>query len=120
MKLPNSLQARVLALVLATVSVVWLAAAAFTWREAHGELDELLDGHLAQAAALLIVRQVDDIEDREDDQGIDAPTLHRHAPKVAFQIWHEGRLVARSANAPSAPMSELRSGFATPKISREH
>lgn len=116
MKLPRSLQARVLALVLATVSVVWLAAAAITWWEARDELDELLDGHLAQAAALLIVRQVDDIEDREDDQGIDAPALHRHAPKVAFQIWHEGRLVARSANAPAAPMSGLRSGFASPKI----
>lgn len=119
MKLPRSLQARVLALVLATVSVVWLAAAAITWWEARDELDELLDGHLAQAAALLIVRQVDDIEDREDDKGIDAPTLHRNAPKVAFQIWHEGRLVARSANAPAAPMSGLRSGFASPKIGGE-
>lgn len=119
MKLPRSLQARVLALVLASVTAVWLAAAAITWWEAHDELDELLDGHLAQAAALLIVRQVDDIEDAEDDAGIEAPTLHRHAPKVAFQIFHEGRLVARSANAPAAPMSTLRSGFATPKLGGE-
>ena len=119
MKPPRSLQARVLALVLASVTAVWLAAAAITWGEARDELDELLDGHLAQAAALLIVRQVDDIEDLEDDAGIDAPTLHRHAPKVAFQIFHEGRLVARSANAPAAPMSMLRSGFATPSIDGE-
>jgi two-component system sensor histidine kinase QseC len=118
-KRPRSLQARVLALVLASVTAVWLAAAAITWWEARDELGELLDGHLAQAAALLIVRQVDDIEDAEDAAGIEAPTLHRHAPKVAFQIFHEGRLVARSANAPAAPMSTLRSGFATPSIDGE-
>ncbi|WP_298835178.1 ATP-binding protein [uncultured Piscinibacter sp.] len=119
MKILHSLQARVLALALATVSLVWLAAAAFTWWEARNELGELLDGHLAQAAALLIVRQVDDIEETEDDARIDAPTLHRHAPKVAFQIWHEGRLVARSANAPATPMTALRRGFASPEIAGE-
>ena len=31
MNLPRSLQGRLLALVLATVSVVWLAASAITW-----------------------------------------------------------------------------------------
>src|SRR5690606_27814662 len=95
-KLPRSLQARVLVLALASMLAVWLAAAAFTWREAQGELDELLDGHLAQAAALLIVRQVDEIEEPEDDERIDAPALHRYAPKVAFQVWRKGELVARS------------------------
>ena len=46
----GSLQARVLALVLGTAACVWLAAAALTWVDARHELDELLDGHLAQAA----------------------------------------------------------------------
>ncbi len=70
-------------------------------RRAH-ELDELLDSHLAQAAALLVVQQAREIED--DDDGVDAPSLHRYAPKVAFQVFHEGRLALRSANAPAAPM----------------
>ena len=43
MKPLRSLQARLLALVLATVSVVWLAAAIITWRDAQHELDELLE-----------------------------------------------------------------------------
>ncbi len=119
MKPLRSLQARVLAGVLASVTLVWLAAAAFTWHEAQDELDELLDGHLAQAAALLILRQVDDIEEPEDDERIDAPTLHRYAPKVAFQVWHKRELAARSANAPTAPMADIRSGFATTKIAGE-
>jgi two-component system sensor histidine kinase QseC len=118
-KILRSLQARVLALALAGLIVVWLAAAAFTWVEAQGELDELLDGHLAQAAALLIVRQVDEIEEPEDDERIDAPALHRYAPKVAFQVWRKRELVARSANAPSAPMAEISSGFATTTIAGE-
>lgn len=119
MKILRSLQARVLALALASLIIVWLAAAAFTWVEAQGELDELLDGHLAQAAALLIVRQVDEIEEPEGDERIDAPALHRYAPKVAFQVWRKRELVARSANAPSTPMAEMRSGFATTTIAGE-
>lgn len=112
---PHSLQARVLVMVLAAVAFVWLAAAVLTWFDARHELDELLDGHLAQAAALLVVQQAGEIED--DARAIDAPALHRYAPKVAFQVFHEGRLVLRSANAPHTalidPGRNFRSGFAT-------
>lgn len=112
----RSLQARVLALALAAVSMAWIAAAVFTWREAQHELDELLDGHLAQAAALLVVQQAHEID---DDEHSEAPTLHRYAPKVAFQVWRQGTLVARSANAPTQPMAAVRSGFASPTIAGE-
>ena len=102
MKPLASLQGRLIALVLAAVAAVWLAAAVQTWFEVRHEIDELLDSHLAQAAALLVVQQAGEIDD--DGPGIDAPTLHRYAPKVAFQVFHEGRLVLRSANAPVQPM----------------
>lgn len=98
---PYSLQARLLALVLALVAAVWLAAAAVTWFDARHELDELLDGHLAQAAALLVAQQARGVD---DDGDVDAPVLHRYAPKVMFQVYHEGRLALRSANAPLSPM----------------
>jgi two-component system, OmpR family, sensor histidine kinase QseC len=122
MKRPHSLQGRVLALVLGGVAAVWLVAAVMTWRDARHELDELLDSHLAQAAALLVVQQAGEVED--DDRGVDAPTLHRYAPKVAFQVFHEGRLALRSANAPGTPMvasgeraqAGFRTGFRTVQI----
>jgi hypothetical protein len=38
-----------------------VAAAAMTWRDVRHELDELLDGHLAQAAALLVVQQASEV-----------------------------------------------------------
>ncbi len=118
MRLPRSLQGRLLVLVLGLVTAVWLATAVMTWFDVRHELDELLDSHLAQAAALLVVQQLREVED--DDRAVDAPSLHRYAPKVAFQIFHDGRLALRSANAPGAPMIELgerfRSGFRTVQI----
>ncbi|HPF26608.1 MAG TPA: ATP-binding protein [Steroidobacteraceae bacterium] len=118
MTLFASLQARLLALVLGMVTLVWLVTAALTWFDVRHELGELLDGHLAQAAALLVVQQIPELDD--DDVAQDAPTLHRYAPKVAFQVFHEGRLALRSANAPAQPMmrdnSHFKNGFSTVQI----
>lgn len=110
----NSLQARLLALVLGLVAIVWLGAAAATWIDARHELDELLDGHLAQAAALLVVQQAG--EGGDDDDVADAPSLHKYAPRVAFQVFHGGRLVMRSANAGATPMSSITRGFETVRL----
>lgn len=109
----NSLQARLLMLVLGVAAVVWLAAAALIWRDVRHELDELLDGHLAQAAALLVVQQA---AHHEDDKMADAPSLHKYAPRVIFQVFHEGQLVQRSARAGVAPMSETERGFSTVRL----
>jgi two-component system sensor histidine kinase QseC len=107
----GSLQTRLLALVLGLLTLVWLAAAVLTWRDARHELDELLDGHLAQAAALLVVQQAGLHDD--DDEVSDVPVLHKYAPRVAFQVFHEQQLIRYSAQAGIQPMSTLRSGFAT-------
>ncbi len=119
---PASLQTRLLLWVLGVALLAWLAAAVLTWLDAQHELDELLDGHLAQAAALLVAQQVRELEE-EGHHGVDAPSLHRYAPRVTFQVWHEGRLVLRSSNAPLAPMAPLdathRSGLHTLAIGRE-
>lgn len=118
-KSPRSLQGRLLVMVLTVVVGVWLVTAVMTWFDVSHELDELLDGHLAQAAALLVVQQAQEME-ADDDDVIDAPTLHRYAPKVAFQVFHEDRLALRSANAPVAPMvgtkKHFKNGFETLQI----
>jgi two-component system sensor histidine kinase QseC len=106
----QSLQARLLAMMLALLTLVWLSAALMTWVDARHELDELLDGHLAQAAALLVVQQVrvDDDTDVED-----APSLHKYAPRVTFQVFQKAQLMTRSANAQSEPLSGTKLGFST-------
>lgn len=103
MKLPRSLQGRLQVLLLGLVTSVWLATALQTWFDARHELDELLDGHLAQAAALLVAQQSHEFN--EETTHLDAPSLHRYAPKVAFQVYRQGKQVAHSANAPALPLT---------------
>jgi two-component system sensor histidine kinase QseC len=109
----HSLQARLLALVLGLSTAVWLGAAALTWRDARHELDELLDGHLAQAAALLVVQQSREIQDMEH---ADAPDLHKYAPRVAFQVFHGDKLVMHTPRIGLRPMADVRSGYATVQL----
>jgi two-component system sensor histidine kinase QseC len=117
---PSSLRGRLLLLVLGASLAVWLAAAVATWIDARHELDELLDGHLAQAAALLVARQMPELEHEER---VDAPVLHRYGPRVTFQVFHEGRLALRSPFAPDTALvgdgTASVSGFHTVKIGDE-
>jgi two-component system sensor histidine kinase QseC len=62
----------------------------------------LLDAHLAQAAALLVTQRLDDLE---GDNFPPPPTLHKYQTRVAIQVWHEGKLVVRSTNAPEASLA---------------
>ncbi len=103
----RSLHGRLLILVPVVVLVVWLSTLMLTWLDARREIDRLLDGHLAQAAALLVAQQARAPDD--DDKAIDAPILHPYGPRVAFQVFHDGQLGLHSENAPSKPMvaSEL-------------
>jgi two-component system sensor histidine kinase QseC len=109
-----SLQGRVTALALLVVGTIWLAAAAVTWFEARHEAEEVFDAHLAQAASLLLAQTAHEpADDPEDGAARDehAPTLHRYARKVAFQIWVNGDLRLHSQNAPAEPLSDGTTGF---------
>jgi two-component system sensor histidine kinase QseC len=101
-----SLQTRLLLLVLGFATAVWMGAAAFTWIDAQGELDELLDGHLAQAASLLMVQADGDLDDI-----FDTPVLHKYAPQVAFQVFLGNQLMTHSNNAGVEPLSGQMNGF---------
>ena len=113
MKRLASLQARLLAGVLAVaLGVGGLTAGLALYRAGH-ELDELLDAHLSQAAALLVVQHGGQLA-HDDDAVLDAPSLHRYAPRAVFQVFHEGRLALRSSQAPIAPLvAGMADGFHT-------
>ena len=109
----KSLQTRLLVPLLVLLTAVWLGTVLLTWFDVRHELDELLDGHLAQAAALLVMPQSGETD---HDSVEDAPSLHKYAPKVIFQVFHEGRLVLRSANAGTSPISSHGPGFSTERL----
>ncbi len=109
MRSGRSLQLRLLVLLSVSITVVWLAVAVWAWVDARHEVDELMDSHLAQAAAILVVQPLD----METGAGPDAPRLKRYTARVVFQVFHDGKLVMRSAQAGSEPLSSKRSGFDT-------
>ena len=106
-----SLQQRLLTRTLGAVLVVWMGTAAFVGYEAQHEVDELLDAHLAQSAALLVVQQNATPDD--DEPMLDAPTLHKYAHRVAYQVFDEDRLVMHSPNVAHTPMAQHTQGFET-------
>ena len=107
-----SLQNRLLLILMSVVTAVWLGAALFTWWDARHELDELLDSHLAQAAALLVAQQ-SHIDNDDDDDVVDVVPMHKYAPAVAFQVFHLKVLVMGSPNVGNKPMAALERGFTT-------
>jgi two-component system sensor histidine kinase QseC len=101
--------------VLGLVTIVWLGAAILTWYDTRHELDELLDGHLAQAAALLVVRQAH--ADGDEDDLADAPSLHKYAPQVAFQVFSPRTVDDTFCKRGNGrPMASITRGFATVQL----
>jgi two-component system sensor histidine kinase QseC len=126
--LQHGLQWRVLGAVL----ILWLGVASYAWYNLSQQVDDLLDGHLAQGMALLMALQVQDHEFDEmlgvdhlpmtEDAPAGAPpnwsgreaaelALHRYATKAVFQVWYKGELLLRSSDAPYEALAELKPGF---------
>lgn len=113
MKRLASLQARLVAGMAAVTLVVGALTTALAWHLARHELDELLDAHLTQAAALLVVQHSARLP-HDDDAVLDAPSLHRYAPRAVFQVFHEEQLALRSSQAPPTPLVDgMAPGFHT-------
>lgn len=113
MKILRSLHARLIFILLSLSVYVWLAAAVLTTFDTRHELDDLLDSHLSLVASTLLAGVTASVPDHE----VDAPSLHRMAPKIAFQVFINQSLAVHSMNAPHAPLSDVASGFSTVVLS---
>lgn len=109
----RSVRRQLLILLLSAVSGAWIIAASLSFFDARHEVSEVLDGHLAQIASLVIVQPGKG--DGDDDDEIDtehAPLLHRYSRRVMFQVWDDGTVLRlHSQNAPNTPLSTAREGF---------
>jgi two-component system sensor histidine kinase QseC len=108
----GSLQRRLLIWILVAVLAVWSTVVVTSWFDARHELNELLDAHLAESAALLVLQAADDFDD-DDFELPEIPSRHHPKQRVVFQIWSHDRLVAKSSTAPRSPLSGRSSGFST-------
>lgn len=104
-----SLGRRLLVAQIGVITLVWLATAAYSYFDARHEVSELLDGHLAQSASLLLAQSDEGLEEIELER---APALHKRGRRVVFQVWERGRILRlHSANAPERRLSARDDGF---------
>ncbi len=99
-----SLRRRLLGLLLGGVSAAWLATMAFSYIDAHHEVDELFDAQLSQAAQTLLALASHDAGKGVEDLGAAG---HKYQRRLRFQIWRaDGKLAIRSNNAPETPLTQ--------------
>ena len=106
----HSLQHRLVWRTLAGFALVWVLVMAWVAVDARHELDELLDAHLTQTAALLLVQQSSDLD---EDTVYASSQAHKYSSNVAYQVFRGGELLAASANAGAQAMAQHTQGFAT-------
>ncbi|WP_315652652.1 ATP-binding protein [Roseateles aquae] len=111
------MQLRLLLSQLGMLLLLTTSTGGWSWYEVQRELDELLDAHLAQSAALLLAQQASELE--EDEPQPDAPLLHTLSPQLGFQIWLRGQLLQRSVNMPTAAISTAEPGARTVQVGGE-
>ena len=98
-----SLRRRLLGLLLGGVASAWLVTMAFSYVDAHHEVDELFDAQMAQAAQTLLALASNDEGEEIEDLG---DVAHKYQRRLRFQIWRDdGKLLLRSNNAPESPLT---------------
>jgi two-component system, OmpR family, sensor histidine kinase QseC len=108
-KAAHSLRRRLLRAVSIATLLAWSLTGVFSYQKAQHEAEELMDGHLAQTARLLLAL----VRDNEDHLGDLANRLatvrgtheNIYEPPLEFQIGRgDGTVLLRSTDAPSLPV----------------
>ena len=112
------MQARLLALVLATVFSIGAATAWLGYRRAVHEVDELFDAQLTQYARIMLA-----LSYSGNDEAITFPEIfeHRYQSRILFQIWErehgQPRLILTSPGATREwPAGVAADGFSVARI----
>lgn len=105
----RSLRLRLLLILLALFSLVWVLVTTASYFAAQHEIEELFDAQLAQYARTLQALTQHELDEDEHEQiRLDNSFLgHTYEKKVMFQVWNGDILVLHSGSVPDAPMSDL-------------
>lgn len=111
----TSLRARLFTLVAVMTVLVWTAAAGWTYFHTRSEVQRVLDRRLVEAA-----RMVSSLDLASANNAPNFRRLAEYDRQLSCQIWSlEGRLVGRSASAPTTELSDAKSGFSEKVVEGE-
>lgn len=108
----RSIRQRLLILLFAAWTTIWLAVALITLERSHHEIAEFFDAELAQTAQMLLeIHTAGMLPDlvREPLEP-PSPIAHPYDHRVAFQLCRGGALIARCCGAPDRALAEI-AGF---------
>lgn len=113
---PVSLRARLLIMLLAATSIVWLIAAWWSYHDARHEAEELLDAQLAQSARLLLAQTLNKPVEKGGDEfhALDSPDksgLHPYEQKLQFRIYSADGDILLSSSKPPPLLTPGASGY---------
>lgn len=123
-----SLRRRLLVFLLSATVAVWAESTLLSYLDSRREIEAVFDAQLVQSAKALLLLSRHELYEQlayEAAQGrppseVDEQVMgstHPYEQSVAFQIWiHGNRLAARSASAPSEPLTDVTNTVASREI----
>ena len=118
----SSLRKRLFMMLAAATSLIWLGAAGWIYVQTRGEIEQVLDARL-QEAARMVSSLVANSQVAQSQGAIALPVQQEplsYQRQLACQLWSfDGRLLGRSSGAPEVYMSDLSSGFSEKIIGGE-
>jgi two-component system, OmpR family, sensor histidine kinase QseC len=133
----RSLRARLLLVLIASTSAIWMCGFAWIYVNSQREIQNLLDRRLMEAARMVLSlaapatapggqnlpMMVSGVEpDSGGRSGVDARPRFggRYEHWLSCQVWSfDGRLVGRSGNAPQSRLTDQAEGFSEPVVDGE-
>ncbi len=117
-----SLRTRLSLIVLLATGAIWFCAAVWIYAESKTEVERVLDTRLQEAArmvASIATRAGPSDLDRQMSAGTEAPSA-TYERQLSCQIWSfDGKLLAKSAEAPSERLSDSKEGFSERMVGQE-
>lgn len=121
----RSMTARLYILLLLATSVVWLSGMAWIYSSSRQELERVLDSRLEEATAM-VSSLIENADVKVTPDGVAGARIARQSTPIkltdlkfelACQIWSvDGRLVGKSSDAPSTPLTHVSSGYSNQSI----
>jgi len=115
-----SVRTRLLIILIASTSMIWLCGFFWIFSNSQRDIQHLLDRRLMEAARMVLSLSVNGaIKDTQNLSGLMAgdgsSSIYEH--RLSCQIWSlDGHLVGRSADTPQSRLTDQKEGFSEPIV----